>query len=48
MGKWAAAAAGLAVVVPLLVAVFRARRRRNRLDTEIDQAELNRWFRRHR
>ncbi|QCX74300.1 hypothetical protein C9F11_02985 [Streptomyces sp. YIM 121038] len=48
MGKWAAVAAGLAVAVPLAVATFRARRKRNRLDTKIDQAELNRWFRRHR
>ncbi|MEI5101928.1 hypothetical protein RB200_29665 [Streptomyces sp. PmtG] len=46
MAKWAGLAAGLAVAVPLLVAVARSRRRRNREDVRIDSAELNRWFRR--
>ncbi|WP_268257261.1 hypothetical protein [Streptomyces longispororuber] len=40
-------AAALAVAVPLLVAAHRARRRR-RLDVRVDDAELHRWFRRHR
>jgi hypothetical protein len=47
MWKWAGTAALAIVAATLLLAAVRARRRR-RWDVQIDEAELNQWFRRRK